>query len=162
MANVKLKGHAKATQSLKRKLTALGVSTRRVFGQKELEQRTLKRVKRRYLQEVDPDGKPWTPLHPSTRKRHGIAGPSQILIDSGNMYKDIQVIRGTTANGPGTVKVNTGAGFRIGVPNTKYAALHQYGSEDVPARPFIGLNRADVKSLIAMIGRMLKGKRVRI
>lgn len=139
----------------------MGHNTRRVFGQKELEQRMLKRTKARFLQEVDPDGRPWAPLDPITRKRKGIMGPHQILVDSGHMYKDIQVVRGATARGPGTVTVNTGSGFRIGVPNTKYAAVHQFGSEHVPARPFLGINKSDVRSLVEMIKRMMSGKRVR-
>jgi phage virion morphogenesis protein len=161
MAAPTLVGQGRRTAFLKKKLRQMGINTRKVFGQKELETRMLKRTQKRFLNEVDPDGKPWKPLDPSTRKKYGTAGPDQILIDSGNMARDIQIIRGRTAKGPGTVRVNTGAGFSIGTPNTKYAALHQLGSEDVPARPFLGITNEDIRSLTRMVTNMLNGKKVR-
>lgn len=160
MAAPTLTGQARRTGHLKRKLAIMGINVARVFAQKELEQRMLKRTQKRFLQEVDPDGKPWEPLALSTIKRKG---HERILIRTGKMARDIQVIKGRTAKGSGTVRVNTGAGFAIGVPNTPYAKHHQYGqpSKNVPARPFLGITNDDIRSLLRMITNMLKGKKVR-
>ena len=163
MAAPSITGQAKRTSFLKRKLSLLGINVARVFAQKELEQRMLKRTQKRFLQEVDPDGKPWAPLSPYTTKRVGIAGPGQILIDSGHMAKDIQIVKGRTAKGSNTVRVRTGAGFTIGTPNTPYARHHQFGqpSKNIPARPFLGITNEDIRSLLRMSKNMLLGKKVR-
>ena len=160
MAAPALTGQVKRTRFLKAKLLALGVNTRRVFAQKELEKRMLKRTQKRFLDEVDPDGKPWEPLALSTIKRKGF---DTILIRTGHMARDIQIVKGATANGPGTTRVNTGAGFSIGTPNTPYAKHHQNGqpSKNIPARPFLGITNDDIRSLLRMVTNMLNGKKVR-
>ena len=69
-----------------------------------------------------PDGSPWAPLASSTvaRRRQGSSKP---LIDTGRLRNSINA-----SSGPSSLKVGT---------NVPYAAYHQFGTEDIPARPFL-------------------------
>lgn len=142
------------------KLATMAAAASTTFSSDKLKERAVKRVKARYLQEVDPEGKPWQLLSPLTRKRKAIMGSSQILVDEGNLYESI----GYDSKGTDSVGSNTGAGFRItaGGPKAPYARRHQIGLGFTPRRPFIGLSDADVSSMEKMIERMLAGKPVRV
>lgn len=146
------------SQKLKAKLLAVGATARSV--QPALEQRMLKRTQDRFLREIDPDGKPWPPLDPATRKKEGTAGPNQILIDTGTLARSIRILKGTTANTPGSVKVPTGAGFSIG-STLPYAAVHQKGLGRVPVRRFLGIGKGDIRSMVTLAKNIMLGRRTR-
>lgn len=114
----------------------------------------LRRTLDRFDAGVDPDGKPWTPLKPSTlriKRRLGY-GHKGMLKRTESLRRAIRVIRG----GAGTVYTNTGAGFRIGVDDPKvaeYARIQNSGSENIPARRFLGIGRLDVKAVDSYLRR---------
>lgn len=153
---------AATTRSLSRKLNNLRGRAATAAEGDAAQRRLLKRVKDRFLREVDERGIPWPGLSPYTQKRKGIMGDGQILVDTGALYKSIRVEKG--AGGPGTVRVNTGAGFRIvaGGSEAPYAPVHQFGSEDIPQRKFLGVSKQDVRSLTRLTQRIMQGFRVRV
>lgn len=155
-----IKLEVRPTKRGRLKLATMNAAAVETFSSDKLKERAVKRVKARFLQEVDPDGKPWQLLSPATRKRKAIMGADQILVDEGKLYESI----GYDSKGPNSVGSNTGAGFRItaGGPKAPYARRHQLGLGFTPKRRFIGLSDADVSSMEKMIERMLAGKPVRV
>lgn len=124
----------------------------------EIQTLLLKRTKDRFAREVDPDGKPWVPLHPATlaRKQRLGYGDAQKLVRTGKMRDSIKVIRG----GLGSTFFNTGAGFRIGIQDeevARYAIEQNKGTEKIPARRFLGLGRLDIKAVDSLLRRKAVG-----
>lgn len=86
------------------------------------------RVVRRFDNSEAPDGTPWQPLkrpRPLRQGQRGIGG-DQPLMNIGNLYNSItaQVI------GKHTLQVGSA---------TDYAHYHQFGTQHIPARPFLGV-----------------------
>lgn len=85
-----------------------------------------------FASESDPWGKPWSPLAPATvvdRVRHNRAG--KILQRDG-------LLRMSVAGWPIAPEPNgTTATVTAGGPAAPYAAAHQFGTEHIPARPFL-------------------------
>ncbi len=115
----------------------------------------LKRTLARFDQQVDPDGRPWRALSAYTlqrREKEGF-GSGPILQRTKALRSSIRVIRGAAV---GATYTNTGAGSRIGVddPETvQRAAVHNKGSEHIPARRFLGIGRLDVKAVDSLLRR---------
>jgi len=68
----------------------------------------------------------------------------------------IGVIRGRNA---GLLTSNTGLGFRVGVTDPEvawYARVQNYGTDRIPARPFMGLNELDIRAYRSLASRKLK------
>ena len=91
-------------------------------------------------------GQPWAPLADSTKSsRRGDGEAAVILRDSGRLSQSIgqKVDR---------LEVAVGTGVRYGAP-------HQTGtlaSDKLPARPFIGVDYADVDRMLDMVVRHLE------
>lgn len=145
----------------------------------EFRELLVKRIKDRYLRGVDSDGNPWEPLAASTLKRKQYAPTKQeyrVKGDAGQRFKllrtdalieSIGIIRGSAK---GLFASSTGTESRIGVRQgvwgtqetpsdviSKYARLHQTGDlPRMPARPFLGIGRTDVKSADSFLRRRIK------
>ncbi len=102
-------------------------------------------AKRNFAEERDPAGKPWKPLKPATIKRKG---SSRILFDTGALNRSIQVLaldRDRVAVGPAYTEQKKGK-------------WHQFGTEHIPARPFLGFSepRNDVERLKQIVIKHLR------
>lgn len=94
--------------------------------------------------EQAPDGTPWKPLKPKTkrerRRRRYAAGP--ILERSGDLARSILADHDETSAVAGT--------------NLIYAATHHFGDEDrrgIPARPFLGVTEEHRSMILDAIQR---------
>lgn len=114
------------------------------------------RTMRRFRAEVDPDGRRWADLAPSTLRRKASMGlaDTQKLERRGYMMKAIKKITGRTAD---STFFNTGAGVRIGIDDpgiAEYARAQNRGVKGrIPARRFLGIGRLDVKAVDSLLRR---------
>ena len=124
----------------------------------------LRRTLDRFDKQVDPDGRPWTPLAQSTlerRKRAGGRPGMPILRQSGELRGSIKLIRTAVEAGTATY-VNTGAGVRIGVEGDSdligKARAHQkgYKPKGIPIRRFMGVGRLDITAVDGLMRRAAK------
>ena len=78
--------------------------------------------------QASPDGTPWADLDPKTEKRK----KGKPLYESGRMQESLSVFSTATS---------AGLGFNAKAQNGyPYPAVHQFGSEHVPARPFLPID----------------------
>ena len=118
-----------------------------------IEQRILKNTKERFVHKRSPNGVPWAPLSTAAIERRARLRKSAkyfptafglahygILVSTGQLADSIRIFRTGESRGK---LMATGAGFRIGT-NHPAARMHQYGTNKVPARPFLGFTRFDV------------------
>lgn len=115
----------------------------------------LRRVKDRFVKGIDADYQPWTPLSPNTIKEKARLGYGDkgMLRRTDAMFNAIHIIRGSNA---GAIVMNSGAGVRIGINDPLIltrARTHQRGSRKVPARPFLGVGRLDIKAVDSLMRR---------
>lgn len=93
-------------------------------------------TKQRFIQEVDPDGRPWKPLTASTiaQKSSGTK-----LRETGRLFNSIGYdVRGDEARIFTTVD---------------YAPYLQLGTQRMEARPFLGFSARDVREINGIFGR---------
>lgn len=102
----------------------------------------LSRIKRRFLQELFPDGvNKWKPsLAAQLRAAKGRGGGT--LYDTGNLYNSIQEY----ADGPNSRLIGT---------DVEYAKYHQDGKGDM-FRPFLGINDEDTSLMVGLIVKRLR------
>ena len=124
--NIKASGVSRLQQNIKAQINRL--HNLRPFWQlvgMYVQKRT---VKERFDKEQSPDGVKWRALSPGRvkqrRKRHK-SGVMKILQDTGELRRSIQYETGNDY-------------VRIG-SNLKYARIHQFGGNKIPARPFLGV-----------------------
>lgn len=91
----------------------------------------------RFKTQTDPDGAVWAALQPHTRKRKKY-NPDKILTQRG--YLRSRIFWQVTA--PGRVEV---------FADPAYAATHQFGRGNIPARPFLGISRRDTEEIGAIV-----------
>ena len=91
----------------------------------------------RFRTQTDPDGGAWAALQPRTRerKRHN---RDKILTQRGYLRKHIYY----QVTAPGRVEVFS---------DRVYAATHQFGRDEIPARPFLGLSSKDKDEIGAIV-----------
>ncbi|WP_230660489.1 phage virion morphogenesis protein [Psychrobacter sp. I-STPA10] len=88
--------------------------------------------KKRYEQEIDPDGNAWTPLNEKYQaKKKEKANYQKILQYSGRLFDTLHAQA-------------SDYGVKFG-SNSVYAATQHYGRDGIPARQIIGINEADKK-----------------
>lgn len=136
-----------------------------IMQSEEITQFLSARLRRNFDKGVDPDGKPWKPLAPSTIERKKKAGnpyPKRPLYATGLMRRSISVI---TGRADGIFAINTGLGLRIGVNSgkaSKYARVHNYGGvsgnppHNVPIRKFLALGTKDIVAVQGYVRRSIK------
>ena len=110
---------------LPRRVTTVLEAAGRTRMLQELSATTLRQHQQRFSQRRSPDGSPWTPRKDSK--------PHPILEETGRMRRSIRA-------------VPDGDGVAV-TAEPPYAPVHQYGSERVPARPFLGWGEDDLQSL---------------
>ena len=78
---------------------------------------------------IDPFGTSWVPWASSTADQRARKGnlASGLLFDTGNLYRSIDYNV-------------TGDSFSVGT-NVDYAEYHQFGTEHIPSREFLGFNK---------------------
>ena len=122
----------------------------------EIGELLLKRTLKRFDDEVDPDGRRWTPLAHETlmrRRRNPSARGTKILNATGKMRASIKRLLGDPH---GAFAVATGAGFRIGVADplqADKARVHQNGTPRVPQRRFLGIGKTDITAVDGLLRR---------
>lgn len=102
----------------------------------EVESQTRRRVQ---VEKRSPAGVPWAPWSPSyARTRHG--GHS-LLRSRGGLLDSL-------------VADASADGFVVG-SNLVYAATHQFGRGNIPARPYLGMNRENERDLEVLAAEWL-------
>lgn len=126
MLDTSLVGLAEFEAKLSRMVTALDVSG--IVD--EIAAAMLARTRARFLQQVSPDGVPWIPSFAAIRRAlHGDGGGT--LYDTGRLFHSIQLY---------LVDDNTRA---IGT-DVDYAPKHQFGTDGMVKREFLGFGDDDV------------------
>ena len=101
----------------------------------------------RFRKEQAPDGSPWKSLDPDYAASKRGPGILREMGQAGGLFGSL-----TYRVAPSGVEIGT---------NKVYAAHHQFGSDTLPARPFLGLSdddRADILDVIAgHVGRVVVG-----
>lgn len=92
----------------------------------------LDRIRKRFLNQVDPDGKPWVPSFAAMRRAESGRGGGT-LFDTGRLFHSIQFAR----------KKSTVGEISTDVP---YARKHQFGQQGLPVRVFMGVNKDDANA----------------
>ena len=165
MPEVKFTGRVLVSTRIRRLVNRLNKGVRESFGQKRIENLIIRRTKDRFAPPGSsaraartPAGRPWEPLHSSTRERRRVnVTGRELLVDTGQLRNSIRVLSGTLANAVGTP---SGLGVNIGSNDPK-AAIHQRGGVNeqgrmVPARPFIGISQADVAAVDRAVTRIMR------
>lgn len=121
MLNITIKGQ----DELERKLTLLtdALDTRAILD--EAGAVLFQRIKRRFLDQEDPDGIAWIPSAAS-RKRSG----GGTLYDTGRLFQSLQLY----ADGENSRAIGT---------NVPYAPIHNFGNSRLPRRQFLGFGDED-------------------
>ncbi len=150
-------------QELRRKLDLIRRDVPKILSRERLGQFLLRRMRARFLEEKDPDGKPWKPLSPNSKEG------AQLLVQTGNLFKSMDVMGADR----GGYSLSTGFGFRIGIKSRRYTErfsrggsrtvdtavygrAHQLGNGHVPQRRFIGIGASDVRSVSELLRRELR------
>lgn len=147
------------TREVMRKIRAMRDAALAVANSEALEGLLLSRIRGRFVEGVDPNGRPWPGLMESTiaRKGRGKHGdPTRILRDTDRLFKSLQVIRGVHT---GLFAGATGGGFRIGISDPQaavYGRIHNYGLGGQVKRQFIGLGATDILAVRQFINRRTK------
>ena len=121
----------------------------------------LKRIKDRYIRQVNPDGIAWESLAQSTLKRKKYPPTktefrTTILKSTELLFNSIDLVKTDKERFFASA---TGAGVRIGVVNEKAAAygrLHQNGIKNrLPQRRFLGISQLDIKATDSLLRRRI-------
>jgi len=104
----------------------------------------LQSIDARFDAQVDPEGTPWAPLAPSTRRRKR---GSKILTERGHLRDIAYQVH------PDGLDVGT---------NMIYGAIQQLGGQagggvEIPARPYLGLSADDVDEIEALVADFVAG-----
>jgi phage gpG-like protein len=159
---------------IKRKVDSVRGALTGIALEGRLEKLMVARVRRRFEQQRDPEGKPWRPVQKESRYGAGQNKDlGQALLNTKTLYNSIRVLRRDRDRS--LLSAATGAGFRIGVnPNlvygtdSKYAKqravkvaevgrIHNFGL-GVPKRTFMGVGKDDVRSVEQFLARRMKAK----
>ncbi|HQQ70763.1 MAG TPA: phage virion morphogenesis protein [Alicycliphilus sp.] len=136
MAGTHLSINAVGLDSLRQRLQVMaGLDTSTLLPR--LGEYLLTSTQDRFSSQTDPEGSPWEALKPRTIKRKKY-NAAKILTERGFLRKNLryQVLNKTT--------VQVGS-------NLEYAATHQYGRGNIPARPFLGLSPQDHQEIRTII-----------
>jgi len=93
--------------------------------------RIRRRIIARHALQIDPSGKPWTPLNEKYKKYKAKTGYSPlILLKSGDMINK-------------TVHEVNGMGLKIAANKVGYPNIHQEGGDKIPQRMWMDTNNED-------------------
>lgn len=102
-------------------------------------------INERFNKEQSPDGTKWLPLSPARikqRMKKHKHGQMKILQDVGELRKSIVYEAGKNY-------------VRIG-SNLKYAATHQFGRGNIPARPYLGITPYEKNHILSICKTYIK------
>ena len=132
------------TESVERALRELaerGQNMRPVLG--DIGEHLLQSTEDRFRRQVDPEGNPWRPLslnYRTTKPRN----KDKILTLDGHLRR--------------TLRYNVrGSELTVGTDRV-YGAVHQFGFEDIPARPYLGISDDDTSELVMILADWLTGE----
>jgi len=130
-----------------------------VFDDGPAKQLLIRRMRARFMAEVDAYGSSWPALAKKTiynKRWKGSSNPEKKLVDSGTLYRSFGEVSGSNA---GLFTTSTGLGFRIGIDDDEaafYGRIQHYGNYRIPARPFMDLAYNDVRSYREAVARLVK------
>ena len=110
---------------LKRRVTSIIEVAGRTRMRQDLAATALRQHQQRFIRRVDPEGVRWQDRVDDK--------PHPLLERTGRMRRSIRA-------------VPEGDGITVSA-DTPYAAVHQHGSDTIPARPFLGFGGADLAEL---------------
>lgn len=101
-------------------------------------------TRQRFADKKSPDGVSWATLMPSTirRKVNKKGQNAGILVESGDLMASL------------TYQASSHR-LEVGTPES-YGTHHQFGTTDIPARPFLGISEDDKQSVYDMINEYLQ------
>lgn len=103
----------------------------------------LGRIRKRYLNEVDPDGVPWKPSFSAyLRRRNGRGGGT--LFDTGRLFHSIQAVK----RGEGIRGIQTDVGYGID---------HHFGQNGQLQRRFLDTNDEDMQFITDSVIKRVTG-----
>jgi len=100
----------------------------------------LSRIRTRFLDQTDPDGRPWEPSFAAIRRAEEGRGGGT-LFDTGNLFRSIQIASPDPFS-------------RIIFTNVEYAAKLQDGKPP-PARVFLGFSQDDISTVETVLNFVL-------
>ena len=105
---------------------------------KDIGEALLNSTRERFEGQIAPDGSAWAALSPNTKKKKN---QDKILILDGYLF--------------GTLNYQaTPEELLIGTP-LEYGATHQFGRDNIPARPFLGISDADADDIMSALSDWL-------
>ena len=105
-------------------------------------------IKECFDKEQSPDGQKWQPLSPARvkqRMKKHKTGSMKILQDTGELRRSVRYEATNQRVAIGSKLV--------------YAATHQFGRGNIPARPFLAVTEADRQHILRMLATYLNGGR---
>ncbi|KKN66411.1 hypothetical protein LCGC14_0472330 [marine sediment metagenome] len=113
----------------------------------------LDRHRKRFLDEVNPDGVPWEPSIAGFFRRG--EGDTGTLFDTGSLFNSIDLFR--KSSNVRSIGVNPSTRNReTGEPVENYALIHQLGLEGQPKREFLGFGADDGSAVEAVMLSLFK------
>ena len=115
---------------------------------RDIGEELLNSTRERFRAEVAPDGSPWAPLSPATRRRKR-RNADKVLTESGDLGRYITVRATRDSVEIGSTRIYAGA-HQFGTRRGQYGADRAgrpipWG--DIPARPFLGLSSDDLRRI---------------
>ena len=133
---------------------------------KQLGQALVDSTKERFFEQQDPDGHPWAALSPATLQRKKV-NADKILVEHQNLFNSITWEADATSVQVGTNMVyanalqdgNMGEGQSSRIRGAQNQRAHRFvrfrsanaGQGGTPARPFIGLSKADGQEILRIV-----------
>lgn len=151
----------KGADKLAARMRKLSKSIRATVTDGRIPALLLRRTKKRFDKQLDPDEKKWAPLSPATleRRRRGGNLRRKILHETLTLKQSIAIIKKSA------LFANTGASARIGVNDpvaAAYGRFHQTGEGDLIQRRFLGIGKSDVKAVDLLLEKaIIRGNRLR-
>jgi hypothetical protein len=112
----------------------------------------LNRTRRRFLEELNPQGEPWPPSQAAIKRRSTLTPTKSgklrrgtgTLFETGMLWRSIQLAphTGDLFGDVGERSIMAGAFNDRG---TEYGHFHQFGTRMLPKREFLGINMDDVE-----------------
>ena len=101
-------------------------------------------IRRRYLAERDPKGHPWRQLSPAYKawKESKYPGRKKLQLTR-DMFRSLDIRLSVN-------RTNTKGTLLVGMTDPK-APYHQLGTRTMPARPFLGVTKRNLKAIDKMV-----------
>ncbi len=132
---------------------------RSIFVQREIEETILFDIQDRFVRQSkqrDPDtGTPWARLAPTTPARRKLnIGTRKKLLDTGSLQDALFINRARMVTalsiGVGISTITVRSRPSQSSPNinlVRIARIHQFGDDNVPARPFLGVSKREGREI---------------